>query len=298
VIEHPARGHRARCGVTEGQKVVLHQPEKVRRGHHERHGERDVGAGRGEMPARRRLDEHEQRQRQREREHEVLRPQRKADGDAQQQPMEQPPAAQRPMKGKAGQRPERQLNHVVIEFRRGEMQVMQAIDDEQSEQGAQRPDQRPRRRPNRGERRQHAGLRQRVKEHVAAEQPVGDLHQPPGQRRQLVVAELPLAAVNERLDQVERQVGIERGRQRRPQRSMQREKGGKGRRRALLDYGESGAHGACLGLRSGTCSRTPPWRCAYRRCMAAIKTAAAGRGQDGFRRSSGGNPHQTACAIG
>ena len=40
-------------------------------------------------------------------------------------------------------------------------------------------------------------LRQRVKEQIGPEQPVGRLHHPPRQRRQLVVAELPFAAVEQ-----------------------------------------------------------------------------------------------------
>ncbi|MEI9805951.1 MAG: hypothetical protein WDN48_18225 [Pseudolabrys sp.] len=58
--------------------------------------------------------------------------------------------------------------------------------------------------------------------------PVGDLDQPPGQRRQLVIAELPFTAINQRFDQIERQIGVKYRRQRGPDRDMQRHKGGKG----------------------------------------------------------------------
>ena len=70
-------------------------------------------------------------------------------------------------------------------------------------------------------RRHHRDLRQQVIGEVVADQPVGDLDQPPGQRRQLVVAELPFAAVDQRLDQVERQIGVEQRRQHGPDRGMQ-----------------------------------------------------------------------------
>ena len=52
-------------------------------------------------------------------------------------------------------------------------------------------------------------LRQRVIGGVGAEQAMHDLDQPPRQRRQLVIAELPFAAIGEGLDQVERQIGVE-----------------------------------------------------------------------------------------
>src|SRR5665811_258177 len=47
-------------------------------------------------------------------------------------------------------------------------------------------------------------------------------------KRQLVIAELPFAPVNQCLDQVERQIGVEQRRQRGPDRGMQSQEGGKG----------------------------------------------------------------------
>src|SRR5665811_258176 len=44
----------------------------------------------------------------------------------------------------------------------------------------------------------------------------------------LVIAELPFAPVNQCLDQVERQIGVEQRRQRGPDRGMQSQEGGKG----------------------------------------------------------------------
>ena len=85
--------------------------------------------------------------------------------------MQHPPATQRRVKGEAGERPERQLDDVVVEFRGGEMQVVLAVDDQQRNERAYRPDQRSRHRPQRGKGGDHRDLRERIEEHVAAEQP-------------------------------------------------------------------------------------------------------------------------------
>ena len=92
------------------------------------------------------------------------------------------------------------------------------------DQGAYRARQRTRHRKHHGKGRQHGGLGQRVEEHVASEQPVYDLDQPPRQWRQLVIAELPFAAVDQGLDQVERQIDEEDRRQCGPDREVQDQK--------------------------------------------------------------------------
>ena len=71
-----------------------------------------------------------------------------------------------------------------------------------------RADQRPRRCPDQREGDDDHDLGQGVIGDVGAEQPVHDFDQPPRQRRQLVGAEHPFAAVGERLDQIERQIGV------------------------------------------------------------------------------------------
>ena len=81
---------------------------------------------------------------------------------------------------------------------------MQAVDDEHGGQRAERTDQRPRHHINEGEGRHHRHLRQQVIGEVMTDGQVCDLDQPPGQRRQFVVAELPFVAVDEGLDQIER----------------------------------------------------------------------------------------------
>jgi hypothetical protein len=119
-----------------------------------------------------------------------------------------------------GQRPERQLDHVVIELRGGEIEIMQPVNDQHRDQRTERPDQPPRQHPDQAERRHHRDLGHQIEGRVGSEQPIDPLDQPPGQGRQLVVAELPFAAVGQRLDQVERKVGVERGGKKRPQPRM------------------------------------------------------------------------------
>src|SRR5262249_60662757 len=87
------------------------------------------------------------------------------------------------------------------------------------------------RQPTRRERRHHRDLRQRVIGGVDPNRPVDQLDQPPRQRRQLVVAELPFAAIGEPLDQIEGQIRIKQRRQGRPDRKVQREGGGGSRLR-------------------------------------------------------------------
>ena len=76
--------------------------------------------------------------------------------------MEHAPAPQAGMEGVAGERPQRQLDDVVIELGGGEMEVVQAIEDEHGDQRADRADQRTRGQPNRGKGADDRDLRQRV----------------------------------------------------------------------------------------------------------------------------------------
>ena len=75
-------------------------------------------------------------------------------------------------------------------------------------------------------RRHHGGLRQQIVSEVVAGEPVHDLDQPPGQRRQLVVTELPFAAICQCLDEIERQIGVEQGRKGRPDDGVEDQNGG------------------------------------------------------------------------
>ncbi len=118
--------------------------------------------------------------------------------------MDHAAAPQRGVEGVAGERPQRQLNDIVIEFGGGEMEIMQAVENEHGDQRADGADQLASRQPNRDKGQRHRDLRQRVVGGIDADRAVDDLDQPPRQRRQLVIAELPLAAIGQRLDQVER----------------------------------------------------------------------------------------------
>ena len=57
--------------------------------------------------------------------------------------MAEPSAAQTPVQGVAGQRPERQLDDIMVKFGGGVAEIMQAIDNQHRDQGAERPGQRP-----------------------------------------------------------------------------------------------------------------------------------------------------------
>ena len=76
VVEPAARQHGAVLGITEGDKVVAHQPEEVRR--HDNQGDRngEVGAGRHERFAGIAIDQDEQRDRHRQDDDEIFRPER------------------------------------------------------------------------------------------------------------------------------------------------------------------------------------------------------------------------------
>ena len=217
VIDQPARRRGARAGIGEGQEIVAHEPDEMRRHHDERddaarsmgpawpapcaHRGRTAGTARAAAPARRRNTS-------------PTAPARRARPSSSQWIMR--PRRKAGMKGVAGERPERQLDDVVIELGGGVMEVVQAIEDQDGDQRADRADQRTRGQPDQRERGDHRELRQRVIGGVEPDQPVQQLDQPPRQRRQLVVAELPFAAIGQRLDQIERQIGIEQRRQRGP----------------------------------------------------------------------------------
>ena len=245
VVEQPARGRGARAGVGERQEIVAHQPDQMRRHHYERDRERDPGAGRRQRLAGIAVDDQQQRHRRRQHDHEILRPQRDPDRKPEQRPIDQAAALEAGMEGVTGQRPERQLDHVVIELGGGVMKVVQAVDDQDRGQRAARADERQRGHPHRRQGADHRELRQRVIGGVASDHPVDGLDQPPGQRRQLVIAELPFAAVGQRLDQIERQVRIERRRQRGPDEKMHGEEHAKGRLWAAIDHVDERGHRRC-----------------------------------------------------
>ncbi len=160
-----------------------------------------------------------------------------------------PPRLRAACKREARQRPERQLNDIVIELHRRVLKVMQAVDDQHGDERAARSDQRPRGRIDQRKCSDHHDLGQRVIGGIHAEQPVHDFNEPPRQRRQLVGAEHPFAAVGQRLDQIERQVGVEERRQRGPDGKMERQKRAKRRVRAARDPADQALPWRCIGRR-------------------------------------------------
>ena len=242
VIEQAARGRGARARIGKGQEIVLHQPEEMRRHHGERDQERDPRAGRRQRLAGIAVEQQKQRQRHRQHDHEIFRPQRHPQRQSEQQPVGDAAALEPGMKGPSGERPERQLDHVVIELGGGVVEVMQPVDDQDRHQRAARADERQRGPPHDGKGRDDRDLRHDIVGGVDSDQPVDDLDQPPRQRRQLVVAQLPFAAVGQRLDQIERQIRIEDRRQRGPDHEMQNEEQRKGRLRAAVDHGDQSGH--------------------------------------------------------
>ena len=133
----------------------------------------------------------------------------------------------------------------MIELGGGEIEVVHAVDDEDRDQRAERANERACGLPHEDEGDDDGGLGEGVVSGVDAEHPVDDLDRPPRQRRQLVVAELPFAAVGQRLDQIERQVQVKDRRQGGPDGGMEDEEGGKGRLRPAFDRVDQSEHGQC-----------------------------------------------------
>src|SRR5262249_47043950 len=143
--------------------------------------------------------------------------------------------AQAGVKGIARQRPERQLNHIVIEFWRGEAEIVQTVDDQNCQQRARRADDPSCTGKNRGKGREYGELSSEIIGNVGANGAIKDLDSPPGEGWELVVAELPFAAVGECFDEIERKVRVERRRQDRPKREMHQGECREGLCRTLLD---------------------------------------------------------------
>jgi hypothetical protein len=167
--------------------------------------------------------------------------------------------------------PYRQLNDVVIELGRGVLKVVQAIDYEDGEEREDRSDHGACGEPDACKCADDRRLRQGIVADVAAHRPVNNFHQPPGQRRQLVVAKLPFTAIGQGLDEVERKVRVKQGRKGGPNREVKREKSEKGQLRPALDDAAKSRRraGNCPPLRNasapeGFASRILHWSAAYR----------------------------------
>ena len=125
-------------------------------------------------------------------------------------------------------------------------EVVQAVGDQDRSERAGRADQRTRGLPHRDERDDDGDLGQRVKRIIGAEHAVHGFGHPPRQRRQLVVAELPFAAVDHGLDHIERQVEIDQRRQHRPDQPVNNEEASESRLRAAFHRIDQSGHFHCV----------------------------------------------------
>ncbi len=206
VIEQPVSRFGTGRRIAQRQPIVFVQPSQMGRDNHKADGGGEIRPRGGEATTGPRIDQHEKQKRQSENDHEILGPEREAERHAQHRPMAEVPGSQRAMERQSGQRPERQLDYVMIEFRRGEIEEMQSIDDQNGGRRGGRSCDPKHHRPYGRKRRQNAELPEGIIGHVGIEGAIGDLDEPPWQRRQFVVAELPFASVGQGLDDVERQV--------------------------------------------------------------------------------------------
>ncbi len=77
--------------------------------------------------------------RQCEHDHKIFGPKRHSDRQAEQDPVEVSTATQRGVKCKAGERPERQLDDIVIELDGREIEVLHSVDDKNRKERAEGP---------------------------------------------------------------------------------------------------------------------------------------------------------------
>jgi hypothetical protein len=96
----------------------------------------------------------------------------------------------------------------MIEFDGRVGEIVQAIGDEHGDQSAGRAGKRSGCQPDQPQCGGHGQLCQKVVSKIVANHAINDFHQPPGQRRQFVIAELPFPAVGEGFDKIERQIGV------------------------------------------------------------------------------------------
>ncbi len=74
MIEKAARGQRARIRIGEGQEIVAHKPDEMRRRDGECDGGGDIGSGREQRAPRFRIEQEIKRERTNEDRDEIFRP--------------------------------------------------------------------------------------------------------------------------------------------------------------------------------------------------------------------------------
>ena len=175
MIERAVRRRRPRLDITEGRKSFCTSQIRCGAIDDERHRGRDPRAGSGQAAAGIAVEQEKQRHRRRQDDHEIFRPPGQAERDPEHDPMAQLSVPQPGVEREAGERPERQLDHVVIELGGAEIEIVHAVDDQDRGQRAGCADQRPRRQPHRHESDDHHDLAERIDGGVGAEHAPGDL---------------------------------------------------------------------------------------------------------------------------
>ena len=138
-------------------------------------------------------------------------------------PVDGPPAHDRAPEEQSGQRPERQLHLVVREFHHRDIVVVDRFERRDRDQRLELAGHVARQQPDRIE----ADHRRQRPEHIdrvdLSGEAIGEVGDPPRQRRVLPVAELPFLAEREAFDQIELQVGGDQRRHQRPHHQMEAE---------------------------------------------------------------------------
>ena len=235
MVDDAARGSRAPLCIGKRQKIAVPEPDEMRYHHDERDGECNPRAERGQVLARLAIEHQKERKRQCQDNDEILCPQRKPNRESEKQPVQHAAAFERRMKRVACERPERQLNHIVIELGGRVMKVVQPVDDKDRNKSTDLTDQRPCRPPDQREGADHGELGECIIGGIETNQSVHDLDHPPRQGGQLVVADLPFTAIGEGFNEIERKIGVEHRRQCRPNQPMQSAKKDEGALRVMLD---------------------------------------------------------------
>ncbi len=199
------------------------QPPQLRRDHAHECRAHQVGPGGSQCPAGERIEEQEEPDRRGQHRHRVFGPERESQPDAAPDPVGGSALRDGAMQEQRGQRPQRQLQHVVIELHRGEVEEMQALEHDHREQrGLRRGD--PATEPPYRVECDHAGERaEQIDDANVAGRPIGQILDPPGQRRMLPISELPFLAERQPLRQVELEVAAHQDGQRGPHQEVRAE---------------------------------------------------------------------------
>src|SRR5262245_22117468 len=105
MIDQSARNQGAAFGIANGQKVILYEPNDMRRRCDQSRHSRHVRTWSCKRLASLAIEEDEQCEGGGQHEHEIFRPKGHSNRDTEQQPMAEPSPSQRAMEGKSSQGP-------------------------------------------------------------------------------------------------------------------------------------------------------------------------------------------------